>query len=210
MEKQTKTWFIRGLLLLIILTMSCTCMPGSNNITNNNNENAAASVEIGKDDTATPRPTMTEAVVPEDTVEPTLDESAVETELAEILEDYDDVALREWSVPVYPDSTFLLDDRDGLTDWDDVVASQTRNLAIEAPYYYEFFEMPPETKYADVRSYFNEVVPPLGYKTGADLQGTNNIYLLTFVNDGGSIKRKIVVQYWGIENMIMIIYKNPE
>jgi hypothetical protein len=210
MEKQTKAWFVRGLLLLIILTMSCTCMPGSNNnITDEGNEVSIASAEPDNEDTTTPRPTKTEIVLPTDTVEPTLD-SVEATELAEMIESYSQPTQREWSVPAYPDSTFLLDDRDGLADWDDIVQSQTRNLAIEAPYYYEFYEMPSTTKYVDVRDYFNEVIPPLGYKTGADMQGINQIYLLTYVNDGGSIKRKIAVQYWAAENMIMIIYKNPE
>ncbi|MBI9050423.1 MAG: hypothetical protein JEZ00_13460 [Anaerolineaceae bacterium] len=200
---------LRGfLLVMILITISCSCMPGKNEF--NGEEATAETAAVVEMTTSTVAPTKTKAALPTDTVEPTLDEAAAATELATILEEYAQVSLREWSVPTYPDSTFLLDDRDGMADWDEIVASQARNLAIESPYYYEFYEMPPTTKYADVRAYFNDEIPPLGYKTGADMQGTNQIYLLTFVNDGGSIKRKIVVQYWGVENMIMIIYKTPE
>ena len=211
MEKQTKTWFIRGLLLLIILTMSCTCVPGSNNnnIVENDVPDVTVAVEIN--DTATPMPTRTDVVVVEDTLEPTLDEAAAATELAELLEDYSQTMLRDWSVPSYPESVYLADERDEDPDAEAIVERDARIFAVEEPYYYEFYSLPGGLRFADVKDYFMVEIPAMGYKVGSDLQGSGQeIYILTFVDDSSSPQRKIIVEYWRNDNLLLLLYKNPE
>jgi hypothetical protein len=84
-----------------------------------------------------------------------------------------------------------------------------RNLAIEPPYYYEFYQFPDVQRYDEVRTFYQTELQALGYKLGADLQGDSNIYLLTFVNSSSSPQKKITIQYWNSDSMVLIIYKNP-
>jgi hypothetical protein len=208
MEKQKKSWFIRGLLLLIILTMSCTCMPGNNN--NNNDEETEVAVveEVAEvEETSTPMPTNTVMVEPTTTVEPTLDEAVLETELAALMGNH---SLREWSIAAYPGAEFNIDDRAEDVAVDDIVEVHVRNLSVQEPYYYEFYDMPPGLRYADVKEYFMDVVPNMGYVMASDMQGANEIYLLTFLDETVSPNRKVYIQYWRNSNLLMIIYQSPQ
>ncbi len=114
-----------------------------------------------------------------------------------------------WSLPLYPDAELLVSDLDGDADTDANVQKQTRNLAIEPPYSYEFYYLPTVRSFDEVRAFYKKEVTKLGYSPAADLQGKNGIYLLTFVNKSSSPQKKIVLQYWSQGANLMIIYKNP-
>jgi hypothetical protein len=194
-------------LVSILLTISCACLPSRETLFSQEptaTEKAAA--------TATkPVPSKTPTEKPQPTATSTIDAAIEATDLADLLNEEEDMeSQRPWSLPVYPDAVLFVSDLDEDAEYDNLVATHTRNLAIEAPYYYEFYDMPAELTYNDVRSYFQEVLPPLGYKQAADFEGEEQIFLLTFVNAGGSISRKIAIQYWQAYDMIMIIYKNPD
>lgn len=131
------------------------------------------------------------------------------TEEAVVEEETESVGTRSWSLPLYPDAVYMTNDQDGDAEWDDIVAVHARNLAIEPPYYYEFFELPTVRRYDEVRTFYIEELQALGYKLGADLQGDAEIYVMTFVNTSTSPQKKIVIQFWRADSVVLIIYKNP-
>lgn len=114
-----------------------------------------------------------------------------------------------WSLPLYPDAQFVISDLEGNANYDAIVEKQTRNLAIEPPYSYEFYYLPTVRSFDEVRSFYKKEILKLGYSPAADLQGEGGIYLLTFVNKTSSPPKKITLQYWSSSADIMIIYKNP-
>jgi hypothetical protein len=114
-----------------------------------------------------------------------------------------------WSLPLYPDAELLVSDLDGHADTDANVQKQARNLAIEPPYSYEFYYLPTVRSMDEVRAFYKKELLKLGYSLAADVQGKNEIYLLTFVNKSSSPQKKIVLQYWAAGANLMIIYKNP-
>jgi hypothetical protein len=116
---------------------------------------------------------------------------------------------RAWSLPLYPDAVYMISDQDGDAEWDAIVNKHARNLAIEPPYYYEFFELPTVRRYDEVRTFYIEKLQALGYKLGADLQGDAEIYVMTFVNTSASPQKKVIIQFWRADSIVLIIYKNP-
>jgi hypothetical protein len=114
-----------------------------------------------------------------------------------------------WSLPLYPDAVYKISDLEGDASMDTLVERQTRNLAIEPPYSYEFYYLPTVRSYDEVRAFYKKEVLKLGYSPAADLQGESGIYLLTFVNKSSSPQKKITIQYWSSSANVMIIYKNP-
>ncbi len=127
----------------------------------------------------------------------------------ETLAEATDVQTRAWSLPYYPDAVYITSDLEGDAEWDDIVEMHARNLAIEPPYYYEFYQLSNVRRYDEVRTFYQKELQALGYKQGADLQGNSNIYLLTFVNAASTPQKKITIQYWTADSLVLIIYKNP-
>ena len=199
----------RGLLVVclfcILLTLSCTCAPIKTIID-----------EFKPSDTPEPSATATK-VIPTNTptakphtATPTSKATEISVILTEAFAEEADAGTREWSLPAYPGAEMYLSDLDDDSEYNDIVAKHARNLSIEPPYYYEFYTLPSGLRYDDIRGFFKEELPALGYKQAADFQGDAEIYLLTFVNSGGSTSRKIVIQYWHAYDLLMIIYKNPD
>ena len=205
-ENHSRKVIILLCLVSILLTISCACLPSKSTIFS---QEPTATEEIAATATkAVPTKIPTQKPKPSATATEAIDQEA--TDLASIIVEEDTGSQRAWSLPVYPDAVMLISDLDGDSDYDDIVAMHARNLSIEEPYYYEFYSLPYGLRYDDIRSFYQEKMPALGYKQAADMQGGSEIYLLTFVNSGGSTARKVVIQYWHTYDMLMIIYKNPE
>jgi hypothetical protein len=189
-------------LVCVLIIISCTCMPIQ--------EKAADPAAEQTMEVASAVPSIIPSQIPTEKPLPTATaKPPAATETDEPVLDMP-VEARPWSLPAYPDAVLFLTDLDEDAEWDEIVKTHARNLAIEPPYYYEFYDLPGGTRYSDLRSFYQEELPTLGYKQAADMQGGSEIYLLTFVNASGSLSRKIVIQHWRLHDMAMVIYKNPE
>jgi hypothetical protein len=151
-----------------------------------------------------------EALVP--TNEPTIDYSLSEDTSSSY-------SLESWRLLWYPTATFLADDVVTTDEWDDFAAGMARNLAIPEPYYWEYLQVPDDTRYADIEKYYtDEATKEHDYKLAQTQQyvtkGGDDTYILTFTKGKGDSASRIVIQFWpktrDFPAAVMVFYVNPD
>ena len=176
--------------------------------------------------TMVPTETMEPTVVPADTgtpepgppLEPTLPEASPTIEEPTItieptLTVEPTLVVESWRLPPMTGAVFLTNDLVASPDDAKAMAQQGQNLAIPAPFSWEAYTLPDNTRYADVQGYYTPLVTKKGYSIGMDSQGANDIYLMTFL---GKIDptSKIGIQFQTKKGdrpaMVLVFYKNPK
>jgi hypothetical protein len=155
-------------------------------------------------DTDTPEPTATlEPTLPEPS--PTIEEATMAVEPT--------LASEAWRLPPMPGAVLLTNDLVASPDDAKAMAAQGQNLAIPAPFSWDAYTLPDKTRYADVQGYYTPLITKKGYSIGMDVQGANDIYLMTFP---GKIDKtsKIGIQFQTKKGdrpaMVLVFYKNPK
>lgn len=171
---------------------------------------AVANVEATSEAMKVELTKLAEVVVP--TAEPTIDYLATEEDTSS------SYALESWRLLWFPSATFLADDVVTSEDWDDFAAGMARNLAIPAPYYWEYLQVPDDTRYKDIEEYYIEqATEEHDYKLAQTQQyvtkGGDDTYILTFTKGKGDSASRIVIQFWpktkDFAAAVMVFYVNP-
>lgn len=127
-------------------------------------------------------------------------------------------ALESWRILWFPSATFLADDVVTSEDWDDFVAGMARNLAIPEPYYWEYLQLPDDTRYKDIEEYYIEkATEEFDYKLAQTQQyvtkGGDDTYILSFTKGKGDAASRVVIQFWSktkdFPASMLVFYVNP-
>jgi hypothetical protein len=124
---------------------------------------------------------------------------------------------QSWRLELIPTGNKIADDQYTNSGWDDLINGHARNLAIASPFFWEFSELPDQTRYAEIEDYYIKAAQKHGYKLGNSVQGVTrdgqNTYLLTFVKGSGTNASRIVLEFWAktpdYPATLMILYSNP-
>ena len=180
--------FFHIVIVFFILLITGACASFNNSTENTDTE----TVTLPPTETKIATVTSTKTPVPTKTEIPT----ATETTTPELT--------YRW--PAYPDSTYIISDREGDEEWDEIAQKHASNLAVPAPFHYEFYELPRFTLSSEVEAYVKENC------FGVTIfPGKNNIMLYRGLNtvDGfGRVGYR--VQHWVLEDLVMIIYYLPD
>ncbi len=167
--------------------------------------------------TAVPQATATEIVVPTlaplptDTPEP-LPTVVLATDTQAAPANTPTAEAEAWRIPPMPGAQFVANEKKSDPEYDLVMASQARNLAIPSPYYWDIYSIAAGTRYKDIKAYFVPEVTQTGFALSLDVQGASEVYLMTFIKKQS--KSKIFVQFNGSTAQrktaaILIFYSNP-
>lgn len=124
---------------------------------------------------------------------------------------------QSWRFEMIPTANRIVDDQYTNSDWDDFINGQARNLAVASPFFWEYAELPDQTRYAEIEDYYIKTAQKHGYKLGNSVQGVTkagqNTYLLTFVKGSGVDASRVVLEFWAktpdYPANLMILYSNP-
>ena len=124
---------------------------------------------------------------------------------------------QSWRFEMIPTGNRIVDDQYTNSDWDDFINGQARNLAVASPFFWEYAELPDQTRYAEIEDYYIKIAQKHGYKLGNSVQGVTkagqNTYLLTFVKGSGVDASRVVLEFWAktpdYPANLMILYSNP-
>lgn len=98
-------------------------------------------------------------------------------------------------------------------EWNDFVDTHARNLAIPKPYYWEYFEFPRGTRYADIKDYYIPRSIEKGYRVAIDDDDGNGVCLLSFSKGSGEDLSKIIINFWAESTeyvpAMLVFYQNP-
>jgi len=202
-----------GILMIAILISACGILGGTKKIVPTEAPPTEVPIEVPTEiveptavpaDTGTPEPgPPLEPTLPEPS--PTIEEPTITVEPT--------LALESWRLPPMPGAVFVSNDKTASLDDVAAMAQQGQNLAIPAPFSWEAYTLPDNTRYSGVQSYYTPLITEKGYSIGMDVQGANDIYLMTFL---GKIDKtsKIGVQFQTKKAdrpaMVLIFYKNPK
>ena len=159
--------------------------------------------EVVAEPTLAPLPTDT--VEPSPTVEPATPTEAVPTNTAT-------PEVESWRIPPMPGAEFVANEKKSDPQYDAVMSNQARNLAIPTPYYWDIYSIAAGTRYKAIKDYFVPAITQNGFTLGVDVQGADEIYLLTFIKKQS--KAKIFIQFNASTAQrktaaILIFYSNP-
>jgi hypothetical protein len=152
---------------------------------------------------STKTPTETAEPLSTNTVEPTLEPSPTETEAAQ---------MEEWRLPLLPGAVFIANDTAYTDDWVKEMDKQAANLAIPAPFFWDVYQLTDGTRYRELQQFFPPILVGRSYKLSNDVQGSNEVYLMTFLKS--DTKSKTVIQFQSSTSkrpaLLIVIYKNPQ
>ncbi len=159
--------------------------------------------------TEAPAPTL--APMPTDTVEPS---ATVEVATATGTPPVDTATpeVESWRITPMPGANFIANEKVSDPQYDSIMADQARNLSITQPYYWDIYSVTAATRYKAVKDYYAPIILQSGYVVNQDIQGNDEIYLLTFIKK--DTKSKIVIQFNASTakrktGAILIFYSNP-
>lgn len=206
-------------LAIIFVTVLSGCQSGSDKSLQATNDalvsqltaQAVANVEATSEAMKIELTELAEAAIP--TAEPTIDYLATSEDTSS------SYTYESWRLLWYPSATFLADDVVTSDEWDDFAAGMARNLAIPEPYYWEYLQVPDDTRYADIEEYYiDEATQEHDYKLAQTQQyvtkGGDDTYILTFTKGKGDSASRIVIQFWpktkDFPAALMVFYVNPD
>jgi hypothetical protein len=117
-----------------------------------------------------------------------------------------------WRIPAMPGTEFVANEKKSDPEFDTIMSDQARNLAVSPPYFWDIYAIAAGTRYKTVKDYFVSVITQTGYALSLDVQGADEIYLMSFIKK--QTKSKIYVQFNGStakrkSAAILILYTNP-
>ncbi len=206
-------------LAIILVTVLSGCQSGSDKSLQATNDalvsqltaQAVANVEATSEAMKVELTELAEAAIP--TAEPTIDYLTTTEDTSS------SYTYESWRLLWYPSATFLADDVVTSDEWDDFAAGMARNLAIPEPYYWEYLQVPDDTRYADIEEYYiDEATKEHDYKLAQTQQyvtkGGDDTYILTFTKGKGDSASRIVIQFWpktkDFPAALMVFYVNPD
>jgi len=203
-----------GILMIAILISACGILGGTNKIVPT--EGPPTEIPPTEVPTEIVEPTAmpadTDTPEPEPTLEPTLPEPSPTVEEPTITVE-PTLAVESWRLAPMPGAVLLTNDKTASSDDAKAMADQGQNLAIPVPFSWDAYTLPDNSRYADVQGYYTPLITKKGYKIGMDVQGANDIYLMTFLGKVDQTS-KFGIQFQTKKAdrpaMVLIFYKNPK
>jgi len=78
-------------------------------------------------------------------------------------------------------------------EWDEMIYSHARNLALPSQYLWEFYGLPVSTRYQDVYDHYYNLLTGLGYRLTFNDQGAYEVFLMKFKGPSDAV----TIQFWG-------------
>jgi len=117
-----------------------------------------------------------------------------------------------WRIPPYDNIAPIVWDKDCNKEWEDLVSKHARNLAIAAPYFWEYYAFSSGTRLIDVKNHYDPILREKGFSTAINDQDWQNITLLSYIKGSANNRTKIILQFWqesaGNSPALLVIYKD--
>lgn len=120
--------------------------------------------------------------------------------------------LPSWRMAAPDGSLLVVQDTDMDPQWEEIAAMHAAALAIPAPYYYELYVLPAGIKFPEVEAHYGEEMRVRKYTLARNEQGTNQMYLLTYLYSLNKTSKNAVLFFAELSNrdpMALVIYSNP-
>ena len=173
---------------------------GSDN--DDDDEEAAVVVEEAAPAEAAQEPTLPEPTLPPPTVIPPTEEPPTP----------EPTPVPSWRMAPPEGSFLMVQDSDKDPQWEEIAAMHAAALAIPAPYYYELYLLRSGIKFPEVQDHYAAEMSARGYNMARNEQGTNQMYLLTFLYKLDKSSKNAVLFYAELSDrdpMVLVIYSQP-
>lgn len=132
---------------------------------------------------------------------------------ASTLSEITDTELEAWRLDPYPDSQFIINEKEATPDWEEIVDYHATALSIPKPYFWDIYLLPDGTKYDEVKNHFRSVMGEMNYQQAMDKQWSKETYTLTYLHSVNKNSKNAVIflgEYGERKPMAIIIYSNPQ
>jgi hypothetical protein len=128
------------------------------------------------------------------------------------------IASQSWRIKDYPGAVLEASDSYTNSNYTKSVEMFARNHAISPPYYWNWYQLPQNTRFADIEDYFKPLATEMRFRIGEDEQWAtttgDDIFLLSFLQGYGKKASYIYMEFWpyttSYDAQLLIFYVNPQ